>query len=1103
MTEREKLEQAIAALESQRATLGDAVVETMLAAAREKLDALQEAVQVAPQRKQVTVLFADVSGLAAMSETMDAEEVNDIRNALWVRLDRAITTQGGMIDKHIGDAVMALFGAPTARENDPERAIRAALAMQNSLTKFRAAQQIDLAMRIGINTGPVLLGEVGTTAEYTAVGDTVNLASRLEHAAPVGSILISHNTYRHVRGIFSAEALEPIRVKGKTEPVQIYEVRGVKPRAFRVPTRGVEGVETRMVGRAAELEHLREALYTVMEGGKMRIVTVAGDAGMGKSRLLYEFRNWVELLSEEVLQFRARAGQQTSNIPYFLIRDLFASRFEIKNSDRPALAREKLEQGILHLMGAHDTSEDAASENARIQATAEVAAHFIGHLIGLDFSQSPYLRGILSDARQIRDRAFHYAAQFFAAATSPPMGGTEGGRPAALLLEDLHWADDGSLDLIEHLAQECRSMSLLIVALTRHDLFERRATWGKGQGYHTRLELRPLSKQNNRRLVEEILRKVEQVPPHLHDLIVERAAGSPFYTEELIKMLVEDGVIVKGEEHWRVASEQLAEMRVPPTLVGVLQARLDGLPQPERETLQRASVVGQTFWDGAVAWLNGKTVEALAALRDRELVFGRQMSTFIGEQEHIFKHAILHDVTYESVLKRQRREYHARVADWLTTRSSERIAEYAGLIGEHYERAGNEAKAAEWYARAARQAQDTFAPEAAIGYYQKALAFMPAETAQVCARQAELYEGLGLMLQWQARFEEAIEAYEAMRAAAEGAGDAVAQARAWDGMSTVQQLQGNYRAALEMAGRAEEIARSAGAPAQEILARALHNKGWVFSELGEAQAAFSLGEQALALSTELDDRRMMADSLNLLGRVQVNVGRYEQARRHIEQALALARELDDRMWVARMLNNLGVIAESRGDYQAAAENYREALTIARETGNRHGEIVVLNNLGEARVGLGEYRTAEADLRQAIEMAEAAGWGGVSATYCSLAKACLGLGKLTEAVELARRALELGQETEVQEDIGGAWYALGMTLAAATSPGFIAVGKDTLDAAGCFARGLAVFAEAGMEGERARTLRAWAEYEIGCGDKERGEKMLQEAQEIFERLRSEA
>jgi class 3 adenylate cyclase len=227
MAEREQLEQSIAALEAQRDVLGDAVVDVSVAVLREKLDTLEKAVQVTSQRKQVTVLFADVSGFTAMSETMDAEDVSDMMNALWNQIDGAIIAHGGTIDKHIGDAVMALFGAPVARKDDPERAIRAALAMQAELAAFREAQQISLAMRIGINTGPVLLGQVGTTYEYTAVGDTVNLVSRLEHAAPVGGILISHATYRHVQGIVEVEALDPIRVKGKTEPVRVYVVHGI------------------------------------------------------------------------------------------------------------------------------------------------------------------------------------------------------------------------------------------------------------------------------------------------------------------------------------------------------------------------------------------------------------------------------------------------------------------------------------------------------------------------------------------------------------------------------------------------------------------------------------------------------------------------------------------------------------------------------------------------------------------------------------------------------------------------------------------------------------------------------------------------------------
>jgi predicted ATPase/class 3 adenylate cyclase len=1090
MAEREQLEQSIAALEAQRAVLGDDVVNASVAVLREKLDALEKAIQATPQRKQISVLFADVSGFTAMSETMDAEDVSDTMNALWRRIDGAIIAHGGIIDKHIGDAVMALFGAPLAREDDPERAIRAALAMQAELAAFREAQQVSLAMRIGINTGPVLLGQIGTTYEYTAIGDTVNLASRLEHAAPVGGILISHDTYRHVRGIFRVEVLDPIQVKGKTELVQVYVVQGIKPQAFRVPTRGVEGVETRMIGRDVELEHLQGTLRAVLEDGQMRIVTVVGEAGMGKSRLLYEFETWVELLPETMLRFKARASLQTSNIPYFLIRELLSSRFEIKTSDSADEARDKLEQGILRLM----------------DADSVVQAHFIGHLIGLDFSQSPYLQGILGDARQIHDRAFHYVAQFFAAATSPPPTDGIERRPALLLLDDLHWADGGSLGLIRHLAYGCCQSPLLIVALARPEFFERQETWIGEQEQHTQLRLRPLSEQDRYHLVDEILRKVERIPPDLCDLIVNGAEGNPFYTEELIKMLVEDGVIKKGEDQWYVELERLAEVRVPPTLTGVLQARLDGLPLVERETLQRAAVVGRVFWDGAVERLGDaagapstRTDEALAALQIKELVFGRRSSTFAEEQEFVFKHTILHDVAYESVLRRQRRNYHAQVAAWLAAQSGERGAEYAGLIGEHFEQAEEGAEAAKWYAQAGRQAQDTYAPDAAIGYYQKALAFLPDDASEI-AQRIELYEGLGLMLLWQTQFEQATAAYTEMRAVADAGGDVVAQARAWEGISIAQQRQGDYRAALESAERAEEIARGAGSPAREALARALSNKGWVLSNLGEAETALTLGEQALALSTELGAKHVMADSLHLLGLVHRMLGRYERATHYTEQALGLARDLGDRMGVGRMLLVLGIIAaESHQDYQRAAVLFREALSILQDIGHRYGEMLILHNLGGVWVKMGKYQEAETDLRRVVQMAEAVGWGDLSATYDFLSQAYLGQDKVSDALAAARQALKLGQETEVQEDIGKAWRALGMVLAHPSAPESTTIEGDVVDARTSFAQSVRVFAEASMEGERARMLQVWAHYEMERGEKARGEELAQEAQDICTRL----
>ncbi|HEX9440136.1 MAG TPA: AAA family ATPase, partial [Roseiflexaceae bacterium] len=531
--------------------------------------------------------------------------------------------------------------------------------------------------------------------------------------------------------------------KGKSEPIQTYIVQEAKPRAFRLETRGVEGVETRTIGREAELRQLQMALSAARDG-EAQLVSLVADAGVGKSRLLYEFNNWLELLPYRTLVFKGRATQDMINLPYALIRTMFAFRFEIQESDPPAVVREKLERGMLEVMGA-----DAVEK-----------VHFVGHLIGFDFANSPHLQGILADARQIRDRAFHYVAQFFAAVARR--------HPTLLLLEDIHWADNGSLDLVEHILREQPDAHLVVVGLTRPTLFERRPDWGEAPIPHTRLDLHPLSEQNSRQLIAEILHKAPVIPPELENLIISRVEGNPFYIEELIKMLIEDGVIVTGEELWRVELGRLATARVPATLTGVLQARLDGLPPPEREVLQHASVVGRVFWNNIVARLHNPDVvateppvminERLGALNGKELIFERPTSAFIETHEYIFKHAILRDVTYESVLKRLRRAYHAQVAECLVEMSGERVGEYAGRIGEHYERAGMAAQAAAWYGWAGKQAQDTYAPEAAITYYQKALTLWDADSGPAHMTQRfEVYAGLGEMLVAQARYNEAIE----------------------------------------------------------------------------------------------------------------------------------------------------------------------------------------------------------------------------------------------------------------------------------------------------------------------------------------------------------
>ncbi len=374
-TEREKLEQAIAIQESMRGTIPDDVIDVAIAAIREQLAELKPA-QSIEQRKQITVLFADLSGFTPMAERMDVEDVGQIMSAYFAAVTPAISKYGGIIEKFIGDAVMAVFGLPQAHENDPENGVRAALEMQQALVELNERMTAEwgfrLGMRIGVNTGPVVARYLGGAQErdFTVVGDTVNLTNRLETAAPVGGVLISHNTYRHVRGVFDVLEQEPLQVKGKARPVHTYLVQQAKPRAFRMLTRGVAGIETRMVGRDVELLMLQNMFRDAIEDAEVHVVTVVGDAGVGKSRLLYEFEKWIELLPEDIWYFKGRATPETEAMPYGLIRHMFAHRFEILESDSAAEVREKFRAGM------------AATLNSD-------QADLVGQLLGLDFSASP------------------------------------------------------------------------------------------------------------------------------------------------------------------------------------------------------------------------------------------------------------------------------------------------------------------------------------------------------------------------------------------------------------------------------------------------------------------------------------------------------------------------------------------------------------------------------------------------------------------------------------------------------------------------------------------------------------------------------------------
>ncbi len=904
------LETAIAAQEQMRAQLGDAIVETVLTTLRVQKAALEQQIAAVEQRKMVTVLFADVSGYTAMSEKMDPEEVTLLMNRLWGPLDQAILDNGGAIDKHLGDGVMALWGADQAREDNPERAVLAALAIQKALREFCATNEIALAMRVGINTGMVLVGEVGSKGERTVMGDHVNVASRLEKAAPLGGILISHDTFRHVRGIFDVEVRPPLEVKGKTEALRTYLVLGAREHIFRLPSRGIEGVETRMIGRDDELRQLTGALETVARQPATTFVTVVGEAGIGKSRLLYEFEKWLDLAPLNAYYFKGRATLQTRATPYGLLRNLFAYRFGILESDSAQAVRRKFESEI----------------GAVLREESLFKAQIIGTLLGYDFSESPLIREVCGDVELLRRRALQYLGKFFSTLAKDTS--------VLMVLEDIHWADRQSLAALRALAAEHATLSLLAVCLTRPTLYEHEPEWDSVSTLSLRIDLNPLNATQSDALVGEILQKVENLPDELRELVARNAEGNPFYVEELIKVLLDDGVILRGADRWQVDASRLGGLRIPPTLTAVLQSRLDSLQPAERVILQRASVVGRMFWDEPLTVMSDDlapvmVADRLTALSQRELIYRHHRSAFTGVHEFAFKHAILRDVTYESVLKKERRAYHLRVARWLesATNKSGRTAEYYSVIASHYEQAGEAAKAVEYLGHSAERSFQLAEFSDAIEIVDHALALI-ADNAALDGLRARLLVQKG----------------------------------------NIYSEKGDYTEARRYLEPGLDLARRAAD--HSTTAKALGHLGRILNWLGEYDSARAYLREAYQIVQSRDDLPGQIFVSRQLGNVAIVTGQHADAVRYLNESLDLARSADDLDSAAAALNSLGENAYAENQPAAALAFYEQAFDLACKVGNRSDMAMIRANMGSIYLQRGDYATCRAHTLEALSMARA-------------------------------------------------------------------------------------------------------------------------------------
>jgi class 3 adenylate cyclase/tetratricopeptide (TPR) repeat protein len=698
----------MAALDGQRTALGDAAVEAALAGLREKLAALEEdgkrSDSLSGERRIVSVLFSDIKGSTEMAGLFDPEEWAGIMKRAMGRLITPVTRHDGTVARLMGDSILAFFGAPTAHEDDPQRAVRAGLEIVEGVAELHdelaRERGLDFNVRVGINTGLVFVGAIGATSrfEYTAVGDTMNLAARMEQTAQPGTVQITTQTHKLVEHAFEFEALGGVQVKGKSEPVVAYRV--LRPRAG--PRRGRVSshqlAESALVGRQEEVAALSARVRRLVDAGEGGILGVIGEAGLGKSRLVAEARRaqpaalWLE---GQTLSF----GQTISYWPFQQILRVWAG---ITEEDDTAATWSKVANHLHQLFG-DDVGEYAP---------------YLGSMLGLEVPAEFAERVDYLDGEAMRSQVFLSVRRLIDRLAQV--------QPLVLVFEDLHWMDESSSELVQHLLPLVASAPLLIIGLSRLDAGTPASTLREIFTHeyldrYLEIELMPLSANEGSQLIRKLL-AIDDLPSSVERSILDKAEGNPFFVEEVTRALIDAGAVVRDPRsgHWR-ATPEIAAVHIPDTVQGVIIARIDRLDEGGRQVLRVAAVVGRSFLYRllrAVSDAGQKLDDDLAELQQGDLIRERQ---HVPELEYIFKHALAQEATYESILLARRRELHASVGRAIESLFADRLEEFYGLLAYHYARAEAWDKAQEYLLKAADQAGNLAADAEALSLYEQAL----------------------------------------------------------------------------------------------------------------------------------------------------------------------------------------------------------------------------------------------------------------------------------------------------------------------------------------------------------------------------------------------
>ncbi|MBI2000211.1 MAG: AAA family ATPase [candidate division NC10 bacterium] len=1007
-------------------------------------------------RRPVTVLFADLSGFTALGERLDPEEIRGLQSDLFQELASAIDRYGGFVEKFAGDAVMAVFGAPVAHEDDPERAIRAALAMHermatlNGRWEHRVGRR--LALHIGVNTGPVVAGNLGPIpgAGYAVTGDTVNTASRLLNAAQPGQTLVSDATYRLSQHAFVFEALGELVVKGKADRVPAYRVVGLLdvPRSGR----GLEahGLVAPLIGRDDELDQMLAA-FDRMQRGRAQVLSLIGEAGVGKTRLLREFFLKLETSGKpQGMAVRRAACSSLGEQTYGVVATFFREAYGVVPDESLGVAQQKLTTG-LHALGA---GED---EVARV-------APILGYVLGLGsgdplhhLEPEQLKRQIFLALRTLCERRLQHG-------------------PLMLVVEDLHWADAASVELLHFLVDRLADRPLILVA-TYRPTFDSKAL-ASTQAAHTAIRLAPLPAAESEALLGAFFGlSANRLPTALRELIIKRAGGNPFYLEEIVRSLIAAGTLARENGGWTCTTDA-GTMDVPPTIQGLLLSRLDRLPAGARRLIQEAAVLG-AFFDLQVLRMVCSEPDAcetnLDLLLDAELLMeaprtsGMHGSAAAGERHYRFSHALVQEVVYQNLLVRHRTELHGRVGQVLEELCGcgdrlERLEDMKAL-GHHFSLSGEKLKGARYLVRAGDWARAIYANEDALRQYERALQTL--SECQGCdPERLAVRERLGDLLGPIGRREAALEHYEAVRRAVEGNGDRVAQARLyrkmggvhWDGgdrdpalacfQAGLALLEGESQP-IELAHLYQEMGRLAfrsgdNLRAVEWATRALAHVGRLAGGSTESAAASDRENQEAAAA--------VSHAYSTLGVALARLGRLQEATAHIERSVAMAQAHGLLQAACRGYANLGVLYSTL-EPSRAIETCVNGLEVAKKIGDLGFQSRLYANLAVA--------------------------------YCALTDRCeeKGMGAARAAIDLDR---QLGQLDHLAVPL----IVLGQI--------YQCHGGDPERARQCYTEALGLAEEAGEPQLLFPCYDGLATLYLEMGDETQAERYMHRAQQVCER-----